>query len=89
MSLKTRELEANIAKHGVEGGIKYTMLQLIEEQHAVREAVANLAEMMNQMADTLLQITQVATIQKDNVDMVKKTLGIDDGGDDGAQSRDG
>lgn len=89
MTLKARDIEGIFKAHGSERGALMCMQQLAEEQGAVREAVAQLAEMMNSMADTLIDITKVAHKQHDFVKDVQKRMGIGDGHDDGRQTRDG
>jgi len=89
MSLRSREIVGHMKAHGHERGTVLCLQVLAEEQHAIREAVANLAEMLNKMSDILVDVANVSQFQAESIDSVKKTMGVDDGHDSGVQTKNG
>jgi len=87
--IKARDVEKTLKMAGIEKGSMVLFQGIIEQQHAVHEAVAQLAEMIDKMSDILMQQVQVSTHQASTTDQIQKTLGLDDGHDDGVQSEDG
>jgi len=87
--IKARDVIPTLKQQGYERGSATILQGIIEQQQADREAIAQLAEMMTSMSDTLMQIAGVATVQRSMLEQVQKTMGIDDGLDTGVQTKDG
>ena len=86
MSLKARDVQGHLKAHGYEKGTELMFKVLAEEQGAMRESIAQLAEMMNQLSDIIVQVTQIGEHQADAITKVQKTLGHHD---DKPTTRDG
>ena len=91
MSLKARDIAGHMKAHGIEKGTVLCMQVLAEEQGAMREAISNLAEMMDQLSDIIVSVTQVTGQQQTSLEKVQKVMGSSDNyAEDGAPTtRDG
>ena len=88
MSLKARDIKGHLKAHGYEHGTALCLEVLAEEQGAMREAIANLAEMVDKMSDIIVQVTSVTTQHQTAISKVQKTMG-DDRGESRSTTHDG
>ena len=87
MSLKARDVKGHLKAHGYEMGTALCLEVLAEEQQAMREAISNLAEMMDKLSDIIVNVTSVTTQHQSAIQKVQQTMGE---GDDGKPTtRDG
>jgi len=77
MSLKARDIKGHLKAHGYEHGTALCLEVLAEEQGAMREAISNLAEMMDKLSDIIVQVTSVATQHHTSLERVNKIMGDD------------
>jgi hypothetical protein len=78
MSLKARDVTGHLKAHGYEKGAELMFQVLAEEQAAIREAMANLAEMMDQLSNIIVDVTSVTTQHQTAISKFKQTMGEDE-----------
>lgn len=70
--MKTKDIRDYIRNMGHERGTVHVLEMLSEENHALRKQLTELAQMFNQMVDTMTGITEVAGAMRDQVDRFRK-----------------
>jgi len=77
--VRARDLRANIAEHGFENGVVYTLEQLLDEHTQDRQHLREMASLLNQCMDHLNKMMAVGTSITQELDRMKRER---DQGDD-------
>lgn len=62
--MKTAEIESLIKNRGFEDATKYILMALNEENRTLRKSITEMAQMLNQMIDTMNNVVEGAGAMK-------------------------
>ena len=70
--VRARDLRANIAEHGFENGVVYTLEQLLDEHTQDRQHLREMASLLNRCMDQLNKVVAVGSSITQELDQMKR-----------------